>query len=111
MITLTRGARPSRVFVHSSPSRSRLEGFVVFVLALLLFSGGVADAATFSGRTLVLDADTVILSGWLVRHGLAYRHYSTRYVAEEDETKALKRGMWAGTFTQPWEWRKGKRSH
>ena len=30
----------------------------------------------------------------------------TRYVAEEEEAKTLKRGMWAGTFTPPWDWRR-----
>ena len=51
------------------------------------------------------------LNGWLVLHGyaLAYRQYSTRYVAEEDEATTLKRGMWAGTFEKPWDWREGER--
>ena len=140
---------------------------------------GVADAASLSGRPLVLDGDTVMLSGerirllgidapelsqmcldaaghgspcgrvaaealiarigvspitcvgdtrdrygrllatcflgdldvhgWLVLqgHALAYRKYSMRYVAEEAGARALKRGMWAGTFVAPWDWRRG----
>lgn len=36
---------------------------MAFVFALPLSAGGIAGAATFSGRTLVLDADTVIVSG------------------------------------------------
>ena len=40
---------------------------------------------------------------------LAYRKYSKRYVPEEDKARAAKRGMWAGEFVAPWDWRKGKR--
>ena len=47
LLGLTAG-EAARVFVRSSPSRSRLEAFVVFVLALLLLAGGVADAGLYS---------------------------------------------------------------
>ncbi len=40
---------------------------------------------------------------------LAYRNYSKRYVPEEDKARAAKRGMWAGEFVAPWDWRRGKR--
>ena len=40
---------------------------------------------------------------------LAYRKYSKQYVPEEDKARAAKRGMWAGEFVPPWDWRKGKR--
>ena len=36
-------------------------------LTLLLFYGGTTEAATFTGRPLVLDSDTVILSGERIR--------------------------------------------
>lgn len=51
------------------------------------------------------------LNGWLVQQGwgMAYRQYSTAYVRLEDEAKAAKRGIWAGPFMPPWDWRKGKR--
>jgi len=39
---------------------------------------------------------------------LAYRQYGGKlYNALEAEAKAAKRGLWAGEFTPPWEWRKG----
>ena len=139
----------------------------VLALAVLLCCSSTAEAATFTGRPLVVDADTVIMSGerirlkgidapeitqryldaeqqsypggqvsthalidkigvspltcigddldvngWLVQHGyaLAYRKYSTRYIPEEEEAKALKRGVWSGTFTMPGEWRREQRS-
>ena len=40
---------------------------------------------------------------------LAYRKYSERYVPEEDKARAAKRGMWAGEFVAPRDWRRGKR--
>ena len=40
---------------------------------------------------------------------LAYRKFSKQYVPEEDSARAAKRGMWAGEFVPPWDWRKGER--
>jgi len=65
------------------------------------------------GRTVaVCRLGAEDLNGWLVAqgHGMAYRRYSTAYVAQEDVAKAAKRGIWAGAFTAPWDWRKGKRA-
>lgn len=44
----------------------------------------------------------------MVREGwaLAYREYATVFVPEENEAKAAKRGLWAETFIDPWDWRK-----
>jgi endonuclease YncB( thermonuclease family) len=48
------------------------------------------------------------LNGWLVSQGwaLAYQAFSKSYVPAEREAKAAKRGMWAGEFTAPEEWRR-----
>jgi endonuclease YncB( thermonuclease family) len=45
---------------------------------------------------------------WLVGQGLAlaYRRYSKAYVAAEETASAAKRGVWAGSFTAPWDWRR-----
>jgi endonuclease YncB( thermonuclease family) len=50
----------------------------------------------------------VDVNEWLVAQGLAlaYRRYSLAYVAAEDEARDAGRGMWAGTFELPWEWRR-----
>ena len=64
------------------------------------------------GRTLAIcylgDLD---LNGWLVAEGwaLAYRHYSTEYVPQEDAARATGNGMWRGRFVPPWDWRRGVR--
>lgn len=51
------------------------------------------------------------LNSAMVSHGwaLAYRRYSTDYVAEEELARAARRGMWQGAFTAPWEWRRSQR--
>ncbi len=51
------------------------------------------------------------LEKWMVSQGwaLAYRRYSLDYVDEEAEAQAARRGIWAGQFVKPWEWRRGKR--
>lgn len=48
---------------------------------------------------------------WLVVSGyaLAYRKYSTAYVAAELAAEAAKAGIWAGEFVRPWDWRQGLR--
>ena len=53
------------------------------------------------------------LNAWLVSqgHALAYRRYSTRYVEQEEEAQAARRGVWAGAFVAPWDWRRGERLH
>jgi endonuclease YncB( thermonuclease family) len=40
---------------------------------------------------------------------LAYRRYSHDYVAAEDGAREARRGMWQGTFMEPWAWRKARR--
>jgi endonuclease YncB( thermonuclease family) len=50
----------------------------------------------------------VDVNEWLVAQGLAlaYRRYSHDYVAAEDDARTAARGMWAGSFDPPWEWRR-----
>jgi endonuclease YncB( thermonuclease family) len=51
------------------------------------------------------------INAWMVREGwaIAYRRYSRDYVAAEGEAEAAKRGLWSGTFEEPWEWRRQRR--
>ena len=51
------------------------------------------------------------LNGWLVRNGyaLAYTRYSRRYTSAEREARENGRGLWAGKFVAPWNWRRGER--
>jgi endonuclease YncB( thermonuclease family) len=47
------------------------------------------------------------LNAWMVREGwaLAYVQYSRQYVADETAARAQRKGMWAGAFIAPWDWR------
>ena len=72
----------------------------------------IGDTKDRYGR-LIADCfvDGYNINARLVYEGmaLAYRRYSKRYVPEEDEAKAAKRGLWAGEFVAPWDWRRGER--
>jgi hypothetical protein len=52
------------------------------------------------------------LNAWLVRqgHAVAYREYSKDYIAEEAAAQTARRGIWAGTFQMPWDWRAAQRT-
>ncbi len=65
------------------------------------------------GRTVATCAlpDGRNLGAEMVRAGmaLAYRQYGGKlYDAPEAEAKAEQRGLWAGSFIRPWEWRKAQ---
>lgn len=47
------------------------------------------------------------LNRWLVSQGLAlaYVQYSDRYQAVEEAAKRDRKGLWAGAFVAPWDWR------
>ncbi len=51
------------------------------------------------------------INAWMVSQGLAlaYRRYSLDYVGADADARAARRGIWAGEFIKPWEWRRGKR--
>lgn len=61
------------------------------------------------GRTVARCAvDGVDLGGELVRRGwaLAYERYDRGYYrVQQQEAQAVSRGLWAGSFVEPWAWR------
>ncbi len=64
------------------------------------------------GRTVaVCFKDGIDLNGWMVENGwaVAYRHYSRDYVAAEERARARRLGIWAGSFEEPWRWRRENR--
>jgi endonuclease YncB( thermonuclease family) len=65
------------------------------------------------GRVVaVCHANGRDINGELIRQGWAveYGQYSDgRYSNEETEARQAKRGLWAGTFVKPWDWRRGER--
>jgi len=60
------------------------------------------------GRMLAIcSAGGEDLNAFMVRQGLAldYVKYSRDYTSEEDTARERRRGMWAGAFIAPWDWR------
>lgn len=61
------------------------------------------------GRTVAACAvDGIDLGDWLVGHGLAldWPHYSHgRYGAAQHAAQGAQRGIWSGSFVQPWDYR------
>ncbi len=53
----------------------------------------------------------VDLGEWMVSQGwaVAYYLYSYEYSRAEQRAKSARRGIWAGEFDKPWEWRKQQR--
>ena len=65
--------------------------------------GRIVATCEANGREINAE---MIRQGWAVE----YEQYSDgRYSDEEEEARSAKRGLWAGTFVKPWEWRRGRR--
>lgn len=56
----------------------------------------------FAGKT---DVAAALVSEGLA---LAYRQYSALYDKEENVARINKAGMWGGSFTKPWAWRRSQ---
>ena len=65
------------------------------------------------GRPVAIcrQGDGTDINRWMVEvgHALAYRRYSTDYVAAENAARAARIGLWQGSFVPPWDWRRGTR--
>lgn len=60
------------------------------------------------GRTLATCSlpDGTDVNGWMVQQGWAVTSgFANVYGAQQDKAKSAKRGLWAGSFTTPREWR------
>src|SRR5882724_826293 len=63
------------------------------------------DVDRYGRIVAVCSAAGEDVNAWMVQQGwaLAYRHYSTAYVADEDAARAARVGIWRGTFEAPWD--------
>jgi endonuclease YncB( thermonuclease family) len=65
--------------------------------------GRIVATCEANGREINAE---LVRRGWAVE----YEQYSDgRYSDEEEEARRAKRGLWAGTFVKPWDWRRGER--
>ncbi len=64
------------------------------------------------GRAVSVCSTDADLNERMVRQGwaVAYRRYSSDYIAAEDDARRALRGIWAASFDWPWDWRKHKRT-
>jgi len=69
------------------------------------------DTDQYRRAVAICTANGVDLNAALVEAGLAvaYRQYSRRYVQNEDRARAARRGLWAGRFEAPGDYRHGAR--
>lgn len=61
----------------------------------------------FVGNCFRADGSNV--SAWMVRNGHALdwpRYSKGSYSADQEAARDERRGIWQGTFQEPWEWRK-----
>lgn len=68
----------------------------------------LVDIDRYGRLVMRCEADGNDIAETLVAKGLAlaYRRYSTDYVAAEDAASRERRGMWQGRFDAPWDWRR-----
>ena len=67
----------------------------------------------YGRQVAVCEIDGKDIGREMVRLGWAvdYTQYSGgRYAREQADAKAAKRGIWAGTFQMPWDWRAAQRA-
>jgi len=68
------------------------------------------DVDRYSRLVMRCYAGKTDVAAELVRQGLAlaYRQYSLLYSKDENAAKVTKAGMWRGSFTKPWTWRRAQ---
>ena len=66
------------------------------------------DTDRYGRVVAVCSLGALDLNGWLVAngHAMAYRKYSTDYVGAETRARLDRTGLWSGSFTAPWDWRR-----
>lgn len=69
------------------------------------------DRDRYKRSVAVCSVGEMEINAWMVREGWAldYRQYSKgAYAHSEIVAREAKKGLWAGTFLHPWEWRRRK---
>jgi endonuclease YncB( thermonuclease family) len=68
------------------------------------------DPKTFDRRVVAVCSlpDGSDVNAWMVKQGWALASGFVKIYGEE-EAEGAKRGIWAGNFVPPWQWREGQR--
>ena len=83
-----------------------LHWLILATLALLVVEY-LSDNQILRGIGGMSDLRRALISAGMA---VAYRHYSAKYVPQEEQAKAAKLGMWGSTFVEPWTYRANKRA-
>jgi len=73
----------------------------------------VVDVDRYGRLVAICSAAGVDVAAWLVRagHALDWPRYSKgKYSVDQAAARQARRGMWAGSFARPWEWRRGRKT-
>ncbi len=71
------------------------------------------DRDRYGRSVAVCTAGDIDVAEWMVRngHALDWPQYSGgAYSGAQEAAQAERRGMWAGMFARPWEWRRGRKT-
>ena len=101
--------RAGRIYDCGEAARSAIAG----VLGRGIVSCEQLDTDRFGRRIVRCHDDRGRdIGAELVRQGwaLAFRRFSTDYIAQEAEARTAGRGLWAGSFEAPWDWRARSRN-
>ena len=84
------------------------EALTQLVKSVSQISCDLMDVDRYSRLIMRCFAGETDVAAALVREGLAlaYRQYSAFYDKEENAARINKAGMWGGSFTKPWAWRR-----
>ena len=84
------------------------EALTKLVKSVSQISCNLIDVDRYSRLIMRCFAGETDVAAALVREGLAlaYRQYSAFYDKEENVARINKAGMWGGSFTKPWAWRR-----
>lgn len=93
------------------PCGSVATAFMSHLVANHIVSCEQRDVDRYGRIVAVCHAGGTDVGDAMVYYGLAlaYRRYSSDYVATEDDAREGGRGMWQGVFVEPWDWRKAQR--
>ncbi len=104
-----RSGKPWRCgVVAAAELRKLIDGRAVDCTPVVQSDGSTTDRyGRVLGRCSVAGVE---LNAWMVEQGLAvaFVRYSAQFVPQEDRARQARRGMWAGEFQAPWDFRREK---
>lgn len=101
----------SQLCVDAAGKRYRCGQKSAFALADMIGRTVVScepkDRDRYKRTIAVCFKGDINLNAWIISQGwaVAFRKYGNDYIGQEDEARLAGRGIWAGSFDMPWDWR------